>query len=180
MKHLLTLVLIFLMGLSKGQHLISKKDSKELPVDLKTETILFLKFDSVALPANKPRGVEKSNYVTWQKFNEMVPSLNKQLRESAAKYPYKYKIISMREWDYSVQGVKYLFWMNSFKYYRREDLLVYRRKPGYGEPGEAALGIVDLWNNKNYLISWSGSINNTLRYKELIGMLNKEIQKQFK
>ena len=169
-----------------SKYKIEKRSIRDLPEDLKTETLLFLKFDSIDVPAKRPKGYDKVQFIQYHNHNEKVPKLNKELRESAAKYPYKYKIISMTDTaKYKSYGAKYLFWMNSFD--------AFTEGRTYGPSGHfeggtyvsnggegTALGIADLTSNKKYLISWTIGMSRTYMYREMIGMLNNKIRKQFK
>lgn len=91
-----------------------KTSSRTLPADLKDEIILFLKFDSVDVPLKRPKGYAKTKFIKYTNHNKMVPELNKELRQIAAKYPFRYKIISMMDKNYAGHGAKYLLWMNTF------------------------------------------------------------------
>ena len=170
------------------QFRIKQTSSRTLPADLKDEIILFLKFDSVDVPLKRPKGYAKSKFIKYTNHNKMVPDLNKELRQIAAKYPFRYKIISMMDKNYAGHGAKYLLWMNTFDAFT--DGVVYSsgtHREGFGanaiysSNGEEgpALGIVDLKTKKKYLISWRLGMSRTYMYREMIGMLNNTIKKQF-
>jgi len=187
---LLPVILILLPAASlKGQ--ISGDAPKKLPDDLPTETILFLKFDSVQIGDLRPETMTKDHYAKWAGYNKNVPKYNAQLYAYASKYPFSYKIISMSEKDnYRAKGAKYLLWMNGF-----DELIV----DGSGATGKMCvldhaegdgaycsssvpntqLGIMDLSSDRTYLINKRVSVSLTYRYDKLIPQLLKMIESQF-
>src|SRR6187402_3501889 len=108
----LSITLVFVIMQASAQ--IRTDAPHKLPDDLQTETLLFLKFDSVTIATPRPDGMSKEYYKKWTDHNAMVSKHNARLREFASKYPYKYKIISMTDKEnHRSQGAKYMFWMNS-------------------------------------------------------------------
>ena len=185
---LAAIVLLGTSAYAQEEGKITKKSIRELPADLKTETILFLKFDSVELPAERPKGRAKVDYIKWKNHNEMVPRYNKELRESAKSYPYKYKIISMTDTaNYKSHGAKYLFWMNSFDAFTEK--VTYRSGHWHGAGSNrtftaadngTALGIIDLTSGRTYLVNWTLGVSRTTMYYAMMGMLTNKIKRQAK
>src|SRR6186713_1190093 len=87
----------------------SQLGKKGIPDDLKTSKVIFLKYDSVALPKDKPDGkYEKTKMANKKKYNKEVPKANKELMASSKKYPFDYTIASRDELNnYKANGYKY-------------------------------------------------------------------------
>lgn len=169
---------------------ITASSIRKLPEDLKTETILFLKFDSIDLPDKRPKDYDKALYIKRKHHNKSVPKLNKELYKSAKKYPFPYKIVSMTDrTNFSARNLhnaKYLFYMNSFDAFH--DGVIYYRvstqnysyvTTANSPSAEIMLGIVDLQSRKTYLISRNIGISQTYKYGNMIFRLRERIRKQF-
>jgi len=158
---------------------------QKLPDDLSTETVLFLKFDSVDVPAERPRGMDKHYYAKLTNHNDMVIKANRELYEYAVKYPFKYEIVSMSDIkSYRAYGAKYLFYMNGFDAFTTIGFsyTYTRQSPGnmmyikYDTSGE--LGFVDLTADKSYRIDTIYA-NQVYQYKDMFAKLFYAIKKQF-
>lgn len=184
---LFSIILIAMTSISVAQ--IRGDAPKKLPDDLSTETILFLKFDSVNIPTARPDDMTKEYYKKWSEHNKNVPKYNAQLREYASKYPFAYKIVSMTDKDnYRSHGAKYMFWLNSFDAFttsgsHAEGIL------GHIDDGGSAycassvpnteLGVLDLTSDKTYLVDKRISVSLTYRYDKMISQLLKVMGSQF-
>lgn len=167
---------------------ISEDALKKLPADLNTETLLVLKFDSVNLPAKRPKDQSKEEYLKWKNHNAMVPRLNRELREAIKDYPFKYKIVPMSKYEYlSHNDAKYLLWINSFDAFTEGE--IYSRSvnwSGHGANRTAVyygsgtlFGIIDLNTDNSYLITKNVAVSQTLNYPRLIQWLMKDVKRQF-
>jgi hypothetical protein len=160
-----------------------------LPDDLPTETILFLKFDSVSLPAVRPESMGRTYYDKWKKHNESIPERNAQLRSLASKYPFNYKIVSMTDTaHYRSYGAKYVFWFNPFDMFTiGGSSLTHRTVTGRsgGVPYTASyinkeiLGLMDLTSDKTFLVDRAVKPQLIYEYDILLPKLFKLINKQF-
>lgn len=160
-----------------------------LPDDLPTETILFLKFDSVSLPAVRPESMGRTYYNKWQKHNESVPEHNAKLRSLASKYPFNYKIVSMTDTaHYRSHGAKYVFWFNPFDMFTiGGSSLTYQtvkvRSGGVNHSlsyvNMEMLGIMELTSDKTYLVDKTVKPHLIYQYDVLLPKLFKLINKQF-
>ncbi|HEY3402526.1 MAG TPA: hypothetical protein VGK59_04005 [Ohtaekwangia sp.] len=185
----LSVILAFITFQSFAQ--VSAGAPHKLPDDLQTETILFLKYDSVTITTPRPDGMSKTYYQKWTDHNAMVPRHNARLREIAAKYPYKYKIVSMTDKEnYRSHGAKYMLWLNTFDAFTIGNSLE-SQSSVIGESGnngvhcaagipDTQLGIMDLSSDKTYLVDKRISTSYTYRYDKMIPELLKMIEKQFR
>jgi hypothetical protein len=155
---------------------------RELPEDLKTETILFLKFDSVEISPNAISGYRKK----WSYHNDHVEEANKKLRKLASQYPYKYKIVSMTDTSaYRSYGAKYVLWLNSFDIftsfgsYKRSSLHYSNGQYSGGDAPQVELGIYDLTSRKQYFITDKISSAQTYHYERFLPKFYKQVEKQF-
>lgn len=167
---------------------ISENALNELPADLNKEILLVLKFDSVNVPAKRPKGQSKEEYLKWRNHNTMVPRLNRELREAIKGYPFRYRIVPMSKYSYiSNYDAKYLLWINSFDAYT--DGKIYQSSvdwSGHGENRTAVFygsgtlfGIIDLNTDKSYLISKNVAVSQTVNYPRLIQWLMNDVKRQF-
>jgi hypothetical protein len=164
---------------SQDIYYISHKASKILPEDLKTETMLFLKFDSMGMPEKRPKGMTKAYYTGWKAHDAHVQKANTTLMDYLKKYPYKYKILSVNRLnEYKKQGAKYIFYLNSFDAFTLG--ASYRRdKEGFAP--SATLGIIDLTSNENETGYFIANISSAqgYDYKLMMTKLFKVLDKQF-
>ncbi|MBT1705894.1 hypothetical protein [Chryseosolibacter indicus] len=155
---------------------------RDLPQDLRTETILFLKFDSVDHPTLRPAGMDKKYFERWQYHNQNLTRHNAVLRKLAAKYPFKYKIVSMFDTArYRTYGAKYMLWLNTFDAMTKGGLQAslhgaYRTMD---HSPTTELGILDLTCDKQYLLSKSMSIVRSYFYQDSFRKLFYQLEKQF-
>jgi hypothetical protein len=164
---------------SQDIYYIPHKASKILPEDLKTETLLFLKFDSLRMPAEKPNGITQAQYRRWKANDAKVQRANANLMTYVKKYPYKYKILSMNHLqEYKKQGAKYIFYVNNF-----ESVTVdasYRRNDD-SPSDDTRVGIIDLTSKENETSYFITRIPSTQihNYKLTLTKLFKALEKQF-
>lgn len=104
-RTLLTLV-AFLPAFSIAFAQLGKKG---IPDDLSVSKVIFLRYDSVALPEDKPSDKrEKMKVANQKKYNREVPKANDELTASSKKYPFDYAIARRDELDnYKSNGYKY-------------------------------------------------------------------------
>lgn len=183
---LLSIILIVMTSISVAQ--IRSDSPKKLPDDLSTETILFLKFDSVNILTPRPDAMSKEDYKKWTDHNKNVPKYNAQLREYASKYPFAYKIVSMTDKDnYRSHGAKYMFWVNSFDAFtsrgsHAEGILGHIDDSGTycaSSVPNTEIGILDLTSDKTYLVDKRISVSMTYRYDKMVPQLLRMIGSQF-
>lgn len=158
---------------------ITAESSRDLPKDLANELILFLKFDSV----EEDETLEPILIRQRHGHNDRVPVLNKELRTSAKRYPFKYKIVSMtdpRNYDArNFHGAKYLFYMNSFT--ALHDKIMWSTNPDgplNAFVDESRLGIINLQTRETYLLRANIAMGHTYKYSNMIDILNAHIKKQ--
>ena len=84
---------------------------EELPKDLNTSKVIFLRYDSVTVDAK-----DKTAKYYQQKHNRNVPAANKELAEAAKKYPFEYTIASRKNLDnLKSKGYKYVMDSEAFQ-----------------------------------------------------------------
>jgi hypothetical protein len=147
---------------------------KILPSDLPTQMIIFLKFDSVEISKNSLDSYRKK----WSYHNAHITEANKKLREIAAMYPYKYKIVSMTDTAaYRTHGAKYVLWLNSFDVFTGFNS--YRRDWRTGDAPSVEFGIYDLTSKNQYLIGINVSSADTYRYNRFMPRFYRRVEEQF-
>ena len=179
-------IILVTMGVSlKAQ--VSANASKKLPDDLSTETLLFVKFDSVLITMPPTDTMSKEYYEKWKEHNKNVPKYNAQLREYASKYPFSYQIISMTDTaKYRSYGAKYMFWMNSFDEFTTDKghssgILGDMNSGVYcaSSVPNTMLGIIELTSDKTYVLDKRISVSLTYRYDKTISQLLRKVEEQF-
>jgi hypothetical protein len=154
---------------------------RKLPQDLRTQTILFLRFDSVEHPQTRPAGMDKRYFERWQYHNEHLQEHNETLKKYAAKYPFKYKIVSMSDTAYRAHGAKYLFWLNTFDTMSKDGIgtSLHGEYISSDHTPRTELGIIDLTSDKQYLISTGVSITRSYFYQDMFKKLFVQLKDQF-
>jgi hypothetical protein len=92
-----------------------KKDP--LPDDLPQAKLLFIKFTPVTLAPEGPKGwgQERRKYFMQKNHNKVYGESNKQLMETARRYPYAYRITTLDSVVYyHDHGYKYMLMQTSF------------------------------------------------------------------
>lgn len=185
MNTLLSISATCILFISLNTHAQSDT-SGNLPLDLPTETLLFLKFDSLELPSERPAGMSKDYFKKWSEHNKQVPKHNAKLRTALGRYPYPYSIVSMKDArNYASQGFRYMLWLNTFESVQQNshasDII------GLSDAGNfcsssvpnTQLLIIDMTSDKKYVVDKKFSAGFTYRYDKIMEPLLKMIQKEF-
>lgn len=163
-------------------HIIRKK----LPDDLPQEKLLFIRYSPVTLPTQVPRmfTAERGRYSLMKNHNEVIPEANEQLAKASAKYPYGHRITTLDSVAYyKDHGYKYMLMQNSFTA-ATDGTYQGTRGHGAGANRTYASTTVDLYvqnlqSGDQYVFN-DFSQTFIYYYKGQVGMLLKQVNKQFK
>ena len=163
------------------------KSFKQLPPDLNKETLIFLKHDSVDVPNKKPKSMNAFEYNRLRNHNNVIPVSNKQLKEAAKEYPFKYIIASISEVDsLSKANYKYVYYSPAFEKVKTGQRMGTKSSVSFS-PGKQTtkttyviqnIVLVNLENNDLYYV---GEYSETFvyYYKGLIKDFVKKVKKQY-
>ena len=162
------------------------KHKKVLPDDLPQQKLLFIKYAPVALPAEAPKGffnADRRLHFMIKNHNESIPEANRQLLQTAANYPYAYRITTLDSVDYyRRRGYKYMLMQGSFNS-TIDGTFQGTRAHGAGAKRTYTSTSVDIYvqdlNQKDKYVFNDFSETFIYYYKGQVEMLLKKVAKQF-
>jgi hypothetical protein len=173
-------------GQSFKQAPVGRVFRKKLPDDLPQEKILFVRYSPVTLPTQVPKmfTAERGQYSLKKNHNEVIPEANEQLVKMSAEYPYTYRITTLDSVGYyQARGYKYMLMQSSFNS-AIDGTYLGTRGSGMGANRTYTSTSVDLYvqnlqNGDKYVFN-DFSQTFIYYYKGQVGMLLKQVNKQFK
>ena len=164
--------------------------SKTLPDDLATSKILFIKFLPAPFPAERPATMSPVKYKLLQQHATNYPRANEQLTAAAAHYPFAYRITTLDSTSYySTRGYKYVLFHQSFNAFTNgtfkgtnsaaSNAMADVANTNAPVDNYVDLYIQDLSSRDKYVVG-SFDESSIYNYKNLVGMLLKRVEKQFK
>lgn len=152
---------------------------KKLPADLPQTKLLFITYEAAEVPSQRPKGMNPMQYGAHKDHNSVIGEANTQLQETAAQYPYAYRITTDDSIAYyQDHGYKYLFFNSSFYTFIAGEYIGYNPNRGTLYPESVDAYIRDLTTNDKYVFNFVGE-RDTYKYRVMVEMLLKKIAKQF-
>ncbi len=167
-----SIALSFLSFLSIS--VFAQKEYNGLPDDLREQKIIFLNYEPINIPEERPKGeVEKYIFTRKKQHNRAAEQANNYLRTSAIEYPFKYAIAGHDSYTKLVgAGYKYVLESNSFD---NERLM---ESPESGILLIYDFYIKDLTTGDIYLLFKLDEMK-VYDYRLIIKKLNKLVKKKF-
>jgi len=93
------------------------KTIEGIPADLNVSKVIFLKYETISLPSQKPEGrIRRIQYAKQEAHNKKVPKANADLEDAAKNYPFDYTIATRKDIEkLASQGYKYILDCETFE-----------------------------------------------------------------
>ncbi|MCC3157059.1 hypothetical protein LJ737_07405 [Hymenobacter sp. 15J16-1T3B] len=159
----------------------------QLPNDLPQAKILYIKFEPVQVPAQRPEGMTSEAYTRLRWHNQNCGWSGDQLRQAARKYPFAYRITTQDSVAYyRSQGYKYLLFHDSFNSFLTNNYQGVRTHMSFSggtryfqeEITTVDLYVQDLTTNDFYVVD-KFSEHHLYKYSLIIPLLTKKASKTF-
>ncbi|MBJ6109226.1 hypothetical protein JAO73_09400 [Hymenobacter sp. BT523] len=154
----------------------------ELPADLPTAGLLFIRYTAADVPPKRPDNVPAQVFRYRKTHNDKFAAANEQLLAAAQKYPYKHRITTQDSAQYyRTRGYRYELFFDGFnRFYdlSRHDIDVNASGGKSSDVRLSDLYVLNLDNNSVYVFEEFNE-NYLYYYKGIVGMLLKKVNKQF-